>query len=119
MSMPTDNDHATHIAGLLRQTRLNSGLSLREAARLAGTSHATLLAYESGTKVPSAVTFLRVLAACGAEARIVATPRIRRRDGIDRGEELAAALRLAEQFPAHASRHLPYPKLIPKPIERA
>lgn len=117
--MSTDEDRATHIAELLRQTRLNSGLSLRQAARMAGTSHATLLAYETGAKVPSAVTFLRVLAACGAEARIVATPRIRRRDGIDRGEELVAALRLAEQFPARAARHLPYPKLIPKPARRA
>lgn len=109
--MTDDTTRATQLAALLRRTRLDSGLSLREAARVAGTSHPTLLAYETGAKVPSVATFLRILEACGAEAHIVATPRIRRRDGIDRGDELAAVLRLAEQFPAQASRHLPFPKL--------
>jgi transcriptional regulator with XRE-family HTH domain len=109
--MKSDRSYAVQVAQLLRQTRLASGLSLREAAKLGGTSHATLLAYETRAKVPSAAICLRLLEAFGAEARIVAVPRVRCADSIPRGEELEAALRLAAQFPARASRHLPYPKL--------
>jgi transcriptional regulator with XRE-family HTH domain len=117
--MTRNSSHAERAAVLLRRTRCEAGLSLREVAEAAGTSHATLSAYETGRKVPSVATFFRVLEACGVAADIVTSRRIRRRDGIERGEELAAVLRLAEQFPVQASRHLDYPKLPKSPRELA
>jgi transcriptional regulator with XRE-family HTH domain len=85
-------------------------LSLRELARRAGTSHATLLAYENATKVPTVATFMRVLESSGYAVDIQLSPRIRERDGLDRGEELRQVLELAEQFPARLSRTLTCPK---------
>lgn len=85
---------------LLRSARLAAGLSLRELGARAGTSHATLSAYEQGNKVPSVVTFLRVLTACEFAVDFCVRPRIRFRNGLARGEELAEALALAEQFPS-------------------
>lgn len=45
-----DQTYLDRSAGLLRQARLDAGLSLREVARRAGTSHATVLAYECARK---------------------------------------------------------------------
>ena len=45
----------------LRRARLSAGLSLREVAQRAGTSHATLSAYERGLKSPTLDTFLRIV----------------------------------------------------------
>ena len=93
---------------LLRSARLAAGLSLRELARRAGTSHATLSAYEQGKKVPSIDTFLRVLHASEFAVDFVLRPRVRWRNGVARGEELAEALELAEQFPSrHEQRRTP------------
>lgn len=91
---------------VLRTARRQAGLNLRELAARAGTSHATVSAYEHGRKTPTVETFDRLLRAAGftlelaPERRIEADPRT----GLDRGEELAAVLELAEQFPA---RHDP------------
>ena len=95
---------------LLREARERSGLSLRQLARRAGTSHATLLAYENGRKVPAVSTFLRVLEACGFAVDLNIAPRIRERDGLDRGDELAEVLLLAEQFPSRPSGRMTYPR---------
>ena len=98
-------------ATLLRTARQDAGLTLRELAARAGTSHATLSAYEHGTKVPTVDTFARVLEAAGfafdpeLSRRIVVDPRT----GLDRGEELTAVLELAEQFPARHERTLRAP----------
>jgi transcriptional regulator with XRE-family HTH domain len=102
-------NHPQSTAALLAQARAKAGLSLRELAERAKTSHATLSAYEKGRKVPSVTTFLRILEACGNAVEIQLHPRIRERDGIPRGDELEAVLKLAAQFPAKASRHLDYP----------
>ncbi len=107
--MNTDIQHTDVAASLLADARVRAGLSLREIARRAGTSHATLIAYERGRKVPSIVTFLRVLNACGFAVDFTLSPRIRWRDGLARGEELAQVLKLAAQFPARVSRHMDYP----------
>ena len=96
-------------ATLLANARARAGLSLRELAERARTSHATLSAYEKGRKVPSVTTYIRILEACGNAVDIRLLPRIRERDGIPRGEELESVLRLAAQFPAKASRHLELP----------
>ena len=91
-------------ATTLREARRRSELTLRDLARLAGTSHSTLSAYESGAKTPSTATFERIVAAAGFSLDRTLRPRVRSRDGIDRGAELEAVLDLAEEFPA---RHTP------------
>ena len=69
-------------AALLRDARTGADLSLRELAIRAGTSHATLSAYEQGRKIPSVNTFLRILEACGNAVDISLHKRIRESDGI-------------------------------------
>jgi transcriptional regulator with XRE-family HTH domain len=103
--------HHERVAAALRRARGDAGLSLRELASRAGTSHATIAAYEKGAKTPGAATFLRLLEACGYGADVRLSPRIRERDGLDRGEELEQVLRLAEQFPVRASRRMKHPRL--------
>jgi transcriptional regulator with XRE-family HTH domain len=99
------------IARQLREARAAAGLSLRELAVRAGTSHATLAAYEQGKKMPSAATFLRILESAGFAVDIELSPRIRVRDGIERGRELEDVLDLAEQFPARRRKTTGYPKI--------
>lgn len=91
---------------LLRTARRDAQLTLRELAMRAGTSHATLSAYEHGAKVPTVDTFARVLRAAGyvLDGGLTRRVEVDARTGLDRGEELAAVLALAEQFPA---RHEP------------
>jgi transcriptional regulator with XRE-family HTH domain len=98
------------VAGSLCSARMQAQLSLRQLAARAGTSHATLIAYEKGRKVPSTSTYFRILEACGNTVEIRLEPRIREMDGIPRGNELQAVLELAEQFPHRASRHLQLPR---------
>ena len=52
-------------AATLRTARRESGLSQAELARRAGTSQATISAYESGSKEPALSTLERLLAATG------------------------------------------------------
>ena len=94
-------------ADTLRQARLAAGLTLRAAAERAGTSHATLAAYEAGRKAPTLTTLARILRAYGFAADLDLSPRIRERNGLARGKELEEVLRLAEQFPARARKELP------------
>lgn len=101
---------AAAVAAILRRARRTAGLTLRELARRAGTSHPTVLAYESGAKVPGAATFLRLLEACDHTIELRPSPRVRQRDGIARGDELESVLRLAEQFPVRLARTLRYPR---------
>jgi len=98
-------------ASLLRRARLESGLSLRELAAAAGTSHATLVAYEAGAKVPRVDTLDRILRAAGWAPSVHLS---RRADATDddrlaKGEELVAVLDLAAQFPARHARRLRAP----------
>jgi transcriptional regulator with XRE-family HTH domain len=96
-------------ATTLRHARFVAGLSLRELARRAGTSHATLRAYEHGSKTPGLDTLARILDACGFDVDLALTRRIREREGLERGAELEEVLLLAEQFPARLSRKIDYP----------
>ena len=79
-------------------------MSLRSLATRAGTSHATLSAYENGRVDPTTAVLTRVLAAagCSLEGTLLRSPP--ELEGMPRGEELIAVLELAEQFPA---RHAP------------
>lgn len=102
-------EHTHNIGALMRDARNRTGLGLRAVARRAGTSHATLSAYEKNQKVPSVITFLRILEACSYSVDITLRPRIRERNGMPRGEELAQALELAEQFPSKPLKRLNFP----------
>ncbi len=98
------------VAGALRRARTAAGLSLRELAARAGTSHSTLVAYEQGRKAPSVPTFLRILDACGFATDFQLSLRVRERDGLPRGRELEEVLNLAAQFPARHAKAMRYPK---------
>src|SRR5206468_5767875 len=52
-------------APTLREARTAAGLSQAQLAERAGTSQATVSAYETGTKEPSVATFSRLLAVAG------------------------------------------------------
>jgi len=98
---------------LIRTARTQAGLSLRGLADRAGTSHATLSAYEHGRVDPTAGVLGRILGAAGyaAEATLVRTPADL--DGLARGDELVAVLELAEQFPARHAAELGFPRFGP------
>lgn len=90
-------------AELIRRCRARSGLTLRELAARAGTSHPTVAAYEAGRKEPVGSTLDRLVLAAGfeLELRPVAVDRAAL---TDRGAGLEHVLELAEQFPR---RHAP------------
>jgi transcriptional regulator with XRE-family HTH domain len=95
----------------LRQARLQGGLSLRALGARAGTSHATLAAYEAGRAVPRVDTLDRILRAAGFATNIEVQ---RRPDATDeqrqaKGEELREALELAAMFPARRQSTLRFP----------
>ena len=87
-------------ARLLRSARLEAGLTLRQLAAAAHTSHSTLAAYETGAKCPTVETLNRIVEAAGfrLEGRLAAHAEPFDRDA--RGRELADVLELAEAFSA-------------------
>lgn len=94
-------------AAELRRARRAAGLTQRALATRAGTSQATLSAYESGRKQPSVATLSRLLGACGARLEV-------RSDGerlARSGRHLAEVLALAEALPYQPARTLTYPRL--------
>lgn len=97
-------------AKLLRKARQRAGLSLRELARRAATSHSTLAAYEAGHKIPSVDTMQRIIDAAGFALDLEISPRVRGTANYERGRELAEVLELAAAFPARHRRRMPYPK---------
>jgi transcriptional regulator with XRE-family HTH domain len=90
--------------GTVRMARNRAGLSLRQLGRLAGTSHSTLSAYESGDKVPTVATLVRIVRAAGFALDLDISPTAVLPDRAARGRELVEVLELAERFPA---RHEP------------
>lgn len=99
---------------IIRAARRQSQLSLRALADRAGTSHATLSAYENGRVDPTTAVLSRIVAAAGQvlEANLLGMPSDI--DGMSRGEELAAVLVLAEQFPARHTPHIQFPVFQPE-----
>lgn len=97
-------------AQIITEARHRSGLGLRELARRAGTSHATLHAYEAGAKEPRLDTVARVADAAGFTLEVTLA---RRSDaGAERaakGRELAEVLALAAEFPVRHRRRLTAP----------
>ncbi|MCU1485091.1 MAG: putative Xre family DNA-binding protein [Actinomycetia bacterium] len=100
-------------ATTLRSARRRAGLTLRALAARAGTSHATLSAYESGAKVPRVDTLERILRAAGFEPELELLARPAGEDRVAKGNELVAVLELAAQFPARHTRSLRYPRFGP------
>ena len=64
----------TWAGNLIKLARLDAGLSQRELARRAGTSQATLCAYEAGRKSPSFETLVRIIRAAGQDLRVRLEP---------------------------------------------
>lgn len=65
---------STWAGNLIKQARLDRGLSQRELARRAATSQATISAYEKGDKSPSLDTLARIVRAAGLDLRISLAP---------------------------------------------
>ncbi|MEX2194261.1 MAG: helix-turn-helix transcriptional regulator [Thermoleophilaceae bacterium] len=100
------------IARELRRARRRAGLSQRELAARAGTSQATISAYESGRKRPSILVLERLLRTSGAELRVVDAPGRRSVADLERsGRRLAEVLTLAEALPYRPSRRRRFPRL--------
>ncbi len=100
-------------AAVLRDVRYRSQLSLRALAGRAGTSHATLAAYEAGRKVPSVETLDRIVKAAGYELDTSVTRAVGGSDRAARGRELLEVLELAALFPARHERRLRHPRFGP------
>lgn len=62
------------IAQTIRQARFDADLSQVGLAALAGTSQPALARYETGTSLPTLPTLERLLAACGRDLEIRASP---------------------------------------------
>jgi transcriptional regulator with XRE-family HTH domain len=102
-----------NVAAVTRSARIRAGLSLRHLAERAGTSHATLSAYETGRVSPSVQTFQRIIRAAGFDMAIDLVPLVGS-DELNPGDELAQVLDLASQFPSRHSRDLLYPIFGPR-----
>lgn len=105
----------------IRRARLRAGLTQHALANRAGTSQATLSAYESGRKQPSVGTLDRLLAAAGARLTVVPADAREREPGpgelARRGRDFVRALELAEALPVSHRPTLGYPRL-PEPTAR-
>jgi transcriptional regulator with XRE-family HTH domain len=100
---------------MLQAARKRAGLTQGELAARAGTSQATVSAYESGSKQPSVATFSRLLAATGS--RLTVEP-LRRplaepsaAELARAGETLAEVITLAEALPVRHRKKLRYPRI--------
>lgn len=100
------------VARELVRARRRAGLSQRQLAAVAGTSQATISAYEAGRKQPSIVVLERLLRASGAELRVLDAPGRRTAVELEQaGRRLAEVIALAEALPYRPSRRLRYPRL--------
>jgi transcriptional regulator with XRE-family HTH domain len=99
----------------LRAARKRAGLTQGELATRAGTSQATVSAYESGSKQPSVATFSRLLAAAGSRLTVehAHAPLVEPSPAeLERaGATLAEVITLAEALPVRHSRKLRYPRI--------
>jgi transcriptional regulator with XRE-family HTH domain len=106
------------ISASIRQARRQAGLSQAALAARAGTSQATISAYESGRKQPSVATLERLLAAAGARltTQPAARPVVRPSQAqlTKAGRTLVQVLGLAEALPSRRSGILRFPRL-PEP----
>ena len=103
------------VASTLRAARRRVGLSQHDLAERAGTSQATVSAYENGRKQPTVETFHRLLAATGS--RLVTEPAERPVVHVSdeqlarAGRTLVAVLELAAALPTRHRHELLFPRL--------
>ena len=99
----------------IRSARRRAGLSQHQLATRAGTSQATVSAYENGRKEPTVETFNRLLAA--AASRLVVEPaerpvvQVPAAQLAQRGRTLLQVLELAAALPTSHRRDLRFPRL--------
>ena len=112
-----------NVASTLKEVRASAGLTQAELAARAGTSQATVSAYESGRKEPAVETLSRLLAAAGARLTVqrarVAVAQPSKEQHHRTARELIEALELAEQLPRRHARDLRFPRLEPAERRRA
>lgn len=104
------------VAREMKAARKRSGLTQGQLAERAGTSQATVSAYESGRKQPSAETFSRLLLAAGTRLQVSAEvgPAVRfpgRAERERRGAILKQVIELAEALPSRPAPQLRYPRI--------
>lgn len=88
------------LGALVRELRLEAGLSQRALARRAGTSQPAIARYEGGLAAPSWETLQRLAAACGRRLRVSV-------EGIPDPADLELAERQLEMTPLERLRALP------------
>jgi len=101
-------------AKVLVAARARSGLTQVEVARRAGTSQATLSAYENGAKTPSIGVLQRLLGATGQVLKVADMPgeiAITRKRQAVTARRLADVIALAEVLPISHEPELRYPRL--------
>ena len=105
---------------LIADARRTAGLSLRALAARAGTSHATISAYEAGRVTPNVETLDRILRAAGFAACVELTPQpdAAPDERVRKGDELVEALELAALFPARHAPTLQAPAFPPESRSR-
>lgn len=102
-------------ASEIREARRRAGLTQAKLAARAGTSQATLSAYERGSKTPSVGTYARLLAACGSRLTVetghppltIPSAALHQRTA----RRLAQVLALAAELPTRHHRELHFPRL--------
>lgn len=89
-------------------------MSQTALARRAGTSQATISAYERGAKEPTVVTLSRLLAATGSRLEVVGSAPVSEPSPAQlrrAGRTLARVLELAAALPVRHAPALSYPRL--------
>lgn len=103
------------VADELKAGRERAGITQSQLARRAGTSQATLSAYETGRKQPSVATLSRLLAATGS--RLLAQPghppviEPSPAQHARLAESLLEVIELAEALPVRHEKMLRFPRL--------
>jgi transcriptional regulator with XRE-family HTH domain len=95
---------------LIRQIRVDVGLSQAELARRTGIQSSVLSAYEHGRRQPSVAALARIAKAAGLEIGLA--PARDSRALAHSGNVLMQVLDLAEMLPSRPRMELAYPPLI-------
>src|SRR3954453_21688765 len=112
---PIRYDRSMDVATTVRRARERAGLTQAELARRAGTSQATISAYEGGSKTPAVATLARLLAATGSRLTVEPVPAPAAEPSLAelsrRARTLLDVLELAETLPARHEPELRFPRL--------
>jgi transcriptional regulator with XRE-family HTH domain len=100
-------------ASAIRDARRRARLSQRELAARARTSQTAISAYETGAKVPSLATLIRLVEATGSRLMVDPGQHDRGANADDEqiGRWLADVLSLADAMPFRRQGDLRYPRL--------